>query len=954
MLLTTGKRAATASSTQATSAAGLDSLALALAPWLSTSLSRPLATQQRSAHHDASASASASNRDNDRRKRHADRYAPGSSAGPQHQKQQQPRREQQQPRRRPQRTPNRALFRLDPVKPLLQHSSLDGFNQGTSTSYDRRDAADAVASRSRAITQLHTALEYGDAGAVFQAYIRVPKDRSVPDHGRGGLEAGSIRSSLTVAETQMVLRRLVSDTPRLQEGLLRLVTVVEEIRRRRRLALLLSQRAEQEGRRDELVRCATEAQEWDRLLDASTMNAMISYTGRCVRAAGPEEVDEALTLLLDAGADVANTSMAPTQHGSAQDLRQRRDAGTDRLRQAVIGPRLRSFLERQRTMQRQPSPDRTTYNTILDIVSRSVHRHRAKNQGEADQGYDRADEDDRATSLEGAAAEQDGSASQLASNMQRLGVDADRGDYTVETAVKIFHALLDRMRHVSRLSPDRVTYNIILNMHSRLGRWDAVAETVQSMLDDDLLEVADVNAVVWRWAISARGPAQRGDRAKAAGRVYHAMRGNLLEFERRRSRLQAGHSEEVGTAAATSSRAEGKGEDTDLPPLQVSYRDGSAPKPAARWSTAPDEPIDALARILSLERLPEHIVPSSITYAILIKLQTFAGDFGAALSTFRDMISTPEVEVRRDADGRVRIHDAPGPDRYHRATPDIFSSFFRGYAKHGRPMRLVYLDEQDPLRSEWEPYEDDASSLQSGWNVKTFGEIFEAFLRIKPLPQRSQEPGFSFSVRPVKIERQGAERGSRASELLEASTLPDGTLGDSTEAAALRSTAESILGSGESAMLPTSLTQAPLSSSGQVEAAGRAVRGQDWVKARRAPTTHELFFLLTAIRRVSGDDAAWSLAMWQKVEDKFGPAPRDQATAEEVEQRQRQRQQHDDGVLRDGDFERRGHDDDHAADSATYDNREGWTGFKKDSRLRWILQYLGERGRGASHEAAKW
>ncbi len=48
--------------------------------------------------------------------------------------------------------------------------------------------------------------------------------------------------------------------------------------------------------------------------------------------------------------------------------------------------------------------------------------------------------------------------------------------------------------------------------------------------------------------------------------------------------------------------------------------------------------------------------------------------------------------------------------------------------------------------------------------------------------------------------------------------------------------------------------------------------------ARQALSPNELFWILTAIRRVSGDHARWSLAMWSQVVTKFeGAGPTEAA-----------------------------------------------------------------------------
>ncbi|KAN0064190.1 hypothetical protein ACQY0O_003357 [Thecaphora frezii] len=793
----------------------------------------------------------------------------------------------------------------------------------TQTASAQRVQSSTVSQRSRAISQLHTALETGTTDDIFQAFARIPRDAGGQTSAAGD-EPEAVRSSLTYFEMRAVLRRLTSDTPRLQEGLMRLLAVVEEIRQRKRWALLRVEDAAKKRRHSERARLLCEARDWDRLLDTPTINAIISFTGRCVRSAGPAEIDEALSLLIDGGlADLnaggSSASNPPPTHAEPRGMLGHR-----------LGPRdLRypGFQELQKTLS--PSfPDRTTYNTLLDIVSRSVHRFRPKPGGSDHNDVDHAlDEPLSPDSLMSRSSHGEGSASRLASNMQRLGLDADHGDYTMETAEKIFHALLDRMRFVSKISPDRITYNIILNMYCRLGRWHLIRETVDSMMHQHLLDVVDVNAVMWRWVSAVKGREERLQRTREAERLYRAMRNNLLELEKRRRKPEEG---EVVTAelAATDEEfallpwshhdepATGKSTRSPTAASDKDQRQFGRPRATLRDTQPRAESTDAIERILPVEDLPAHIIPDGTTYALLIKLQTFAGQFSDALSTFRDMLSTPKVRVVRDANGNVSILDETGFEREYRPTASIFCSFFRGFAKHGRPMRLVHFDKFNPSESAWEEFEEgdgaepvhreEAESL-SDWNVRTFGEMFEAFLRLKPYPGPSGDPDPP-ALKPL-VPGEGWE-----GEAEDLSKLPDGGSSTSELASSLRTMAESILSIGKSDQLPWHLgIDATTAPEGEIAVVEKK-------EACKAPSSNELFFILTAMRRVSGDHAAWTLATWQKVEEKFGPDGR--------------RGMEENGLL--------SRTDGWTANSM---NWEGWTGFKPNARIQRVLDYLEEKGR---------
>ncbi len=204
----------------------------------------------------------------------------------------------------------------------------------------------------------------------------------------------------------------------------------------------------------------------------------------------------------------------------------------------------------------------------------------------------------------------------------------------------------------------------------------------------------------------------------------------------------------------------------------------------------------------------------------------------------------------------------------------IFDSFFRGFSRHGKPSSAVDFVAEHPEVTTWEVIPeamtegDDAEAVtqhQPGnnhvsahqlqlWRIETFQEIFDAFLRFEP-DCTSAIP----SVRDGRVIDRSRETATR--KIL----TPYGwlTLSEKRKLDALRS----------------------------------------------APSSNQLFWILTAIRRVSNDHAGWSLAMWNKVVTKF--------------------------TL--------GNSESTSSAHSRSEGKVAWIGFRLDNRLRRVVEHLESR-----------
>ena len=624
--------------------------------------------------------------------------------------------------------PRRPLGRLSPSQPLVPLVGLSNANASTDpqpASTSSQDARNRVAERSKALSRLLTALDRGAPDEVFDAFLQIPFDQPPTLATSEREQVRPMRLSITAAEMRRILRVLMSDTPRLRDGMLRLVAVVEEIKRRRRLAIAALEQPFKMSMSTRSERFA-EFSRWDAMINAYTINSLVAFTGRCLRTAGPSEVNDALGMIA--------TMQAELRHGPLP--------------------------------HRKVQPDQDTFNTLLSIVCRTVHPWTRKSSVSPRHLH----EDDAHAELR-SVQPVFGPDNTLPSHIARLGVESDNGVYTTATAGKIFDAILDRMRHGAGLTPDAVTYNVMINMYARLEKWDEVASTVRTMCKAGMLDTPAVNTLLWNWVRRAPKTQIGPDPIDEVGQIYQAMRGNLLFLERQR------HSQDIAEEGSESERGNGQ------EPRDPALRD--SPKVPSR------QPRDmhGLDGILSADQLPAHIIPDEVTYSLLIKLYTFRGDFSVALATFKDMVSTPQVELVRRKDGDGYEIQQGGQEASIQPSIAVYDSFFRAFAKHGVASDLVRYNEYNPIRSEWEAVVG-AETEGSPWNIHTFTQIFEGFMRLQPVAEeRSQE------------DRNGTGVGIGLKN--------------------------------------------------------------------RAPSSNQLFFVLTAIRRVSGDDARWSLAMWDQVVDKF-------------------------------------------------------------------------------------
>ncbi|TKY88285.1 hypothetical protein EX895_002637 [Sporisorium graminicola] len=623
----------------------------------------------------------------------------------------------------------------------------------------------------------------------------------------------------------------------------------------------------------------SELEEWDHVVSPKLLNAAISHIGRSLRSVGLDEIDQVLDQLLTYEANEQSRRSTSPHDGSPP-----YSAGTlDHLRTAILSPTVRSALSKKRGKQRQPDfPDRAIYNTILDIITRTVHRSATNRHPTSEQAQAYGQEEEDVLSkfaeeqLESHSAELHAS---IATKLRRFDLNADAVPLhadALERADRLFHSVLERMQRRSGIEPDGITFNIMVTMYCLLGRWEMVHRVIRAASDKGALRIDCINNVLGHWLV--RGPASRNaprndqvsdaNAIDSALEVYRQLRQNLVHAE-----LTSQHSSipygrrEVGTYDASGRDKDSSSRDEVLGPLAWPDRDQEPSNHSARSSSMPSKS-DAVEAILGVANLPLDLIPDEITHSLMISSLTREGRFADALSVFKDLVSTPVRRINKDTDPKANSTETE--EKKMKPTLAIFDSFFRGFSRHGRPSRATRFDAQAPENSTWalvtstegseaeQVAKPEASQQQQQskdgphaqqlqmWRIETFQEIFDAFLHFEP--DVSQVLGERGRRHGQGARRQGAKRHI---------STPFGWL---------------------------------------TLAEKRRLDG-----LRRSPSTNQLFWILTAIRRVSHDDASWSLAMWDKVKDKFEPEPRSSSS------------------------------------------KLAWAGFRLDNRLRRVLDHLNAR-----------
>jgi hypothetical protein len=270
-----------------------------------------------------------------------------------------------------------------------------------------------------------------------------------------------------------------------------------------------------------------------------------------------------------------------------------------------------------------------------------------------------------------------------------------------------------------------------------------------------------------------------------------------------------------------------------------------------------------------LKGLPIPVLPDQITYELLIRGFAWHGDLQRAASTLNEMTqSCVDTQDRLDKLRRDKVDnkEEEPPSLLYTATSATYDSFFRGFARHATPYTLVHFDPSEPRASEWKAIEGEKE--HNDWSIEALKGIFEEYLNIDPEKCRMALKGYRRSAPVRKKTWQFEDEVDQDDWYM---VLDDSMM-----------------------QLWDSIISLEYPEAG-------------YLKTSPAPTPRQLFFVLTALRRASNDNAMWVLSQWQRVVDKFGHSMQ----------------------LR--------HGQKHGSDNV---NAEGWTGWKVDDRLVRILEHL--------------
>ncbi|KAJ9475640.1 hypothetical protein PHBOTO_005718 [Pseudozyma hubeiensis] len=761
-----------------------------------------------------------------------------------------------------------ALLRLDPSRPLIPSLTPAASSNeiGKSENLQQR--------RAKGLTRLHAALQTGTADAAWLAYLDLRQHTAIDPESSSNYQSLS-QSPLTPQECASVAKIISNDATKTKRGANRILRLTADVRsqQRRLLAQLQHTADTNDSTRSRLIR--KELSAWDDVVSPYLLNVTISHIGRSLRNIGLEEIDQILDQLLTFEANEHSRQTAGTRDNSASSqLSSLNAAGAlQHLRTAMLSPVAQASLaSRRRGTQRQAGfPDLMTYNTILDIITRTVQRSKANHRSESRppaQSFEEEDDDELSKfaeeQIDSHSAELSAS---IANRLRRLDLDPDAVSVHVdalERADRLFHSVLERMQRKSRIEPDAITFNIMVTMYCLLSRWDMVHRAVRSANERGLLGTDCINNVLGHWLV--RGPASgnrddrdisQADAIELALEIYRQLRQNVVraELASRHSSIAYGKGNAKSVQSARANEEDGDSQDA-FAPLSWPDRDDAE----STGSSVKDSKNDAVEAVLGISLVPLQCLPDEITHALIINSLTREGRFADALSVFKDLVSTPIREAVKDS-SNARPSSEESEERQMQPTLAIFDSFFRGFSRHGRPSTITALDLQSPERSQWElvpreaaPDADNGDAPEEGpvtrqlqlWRIDTFQEIFAAFLRFEP---------------------------------------------DIKQALRRRATGQSVDRSKRSTYrnISTPFGWLTLAEMRRLDA------------ARRAPSTNQLFWILTAIRRVSHDHPAWSLAMWGKVVDKFDPQLSKSA------------------------------------------NGVGWSGFRLDNRVRRVVEHLEAR-----------
>lgn len=429
-------------------------------------------------------------------------------------------------------------------------------------------------------------------------------------------------------------------------------------------------------------------------------------------------------------------------------------------------------------------------------------------------------------------------------DLETLLDDYKETDLLPQDVVRLFEAVWHRLCHIAK--PDADSYSTVLLLESKLAPWRGLLSG-----SDDLFE-----------------PLRR-----VALRLFE------------KKMLETDHVNQLMWSTLRYNPAEHQSYDQpgefkwpDVDDCMDMYQEmrGNAVRVEMEWerrqSGEPERTIGSASSAGALlnwsKGLPIIILPDQITYDLLIRGFAWRGDLQRASCILNEMTQScvgTQDRLRKLKRGRVDTKEEEPPSLLYAATLSTFDSFFRGFAKHSRPYDLVHFDVTDPGASEWKAMEGDEE--QNDWSIESLQDLFEKYLALDSRKCREALEGY---CRPAAAKT----RTGRSEEEVD----QDDWYVDFDDS--FMQQWDSIL----------SLEDAEA----------------HHVKTCPAPTPGQLFFVLTALRRASNDNAHWVLSQWQRVVDKFGhPTQRN-----------------------------------HGQKQESNANAGGWTGWKLDNRLVRILAHL--------------
>lgn len=581
----------------------------------------------------------------------------------------------------------------------------------------------------------------------------------------------------------------------------------------------------------------------------------------------------------------------------------------------------------------------------------------------------------------------------------------------------------------------------LLNLSYYSLSWSSLKKILQVLCSKQRLEVANLNMVLWFSARISTSRTNEilevGNRKRwrAIWSCYRELRGNELEFEMRRLRKEREEFEIPG-GGRNQEQMQEQVEPTN--PSNPFFRDPNWSPPD--WDqNAEASPMESL---LGFKKLPYDLRPDNVTYSTLISIFSFKGDLPKSLDVLKDMIETEmcfdvplsislsfpssttstsdysqgDLAIFKQNSNKVDSILKESGKTY---TPNIsiYDSFFRGFARISVPSRLVSLNEDVIGESEWklmvggeQSQAEELTPREIGqsmnpWRVGSLSTLFEGFLNLKPTAQFSPldwRDLFLEVLRDEEVERRKSsvvfEEENPASSAERIKEDQEGYLSLHTLASQEGSSpvlTEALTEIERIRMVSkasTSKTEISISQSTQNQESpfqnfsstlpfstqSRTTLLWKLKSFSKAPTPQQMFHLLTALRRASGDNAIWVLKQWERVEMKFGRKREAGKWREGVVLEEENAVEEEEGLgsvmedLEIGEFGKGfgpkeefdgavGEEEELAEEQKQFGqrvnfNQGGWHSFKLDNRMKRTLKYLKEKVKvmEEGEEARKW